>query len=122
MKQDDANAELEKRMELTLLYDFYGALLKKNVGDMFEAYICDDCSLSEIAAMQNITRQGVHDAVKRCSKQLYEYEEKLGLVKKFRSHKAIGEEIASLVRKIQIPEYQEQLQRILELTVQLTED
>lgn len=122
MKQDDANAELEKRMELTLLYDFYGALLKENMRDMFEAYICDDCSLSEIAAMHDITRQGVHDAVKRCSKQLYAYEEKLRLVEKFHSHKAIGEEIASLVRKIRIPEYQKQLERVLELTQQLTED
>lgn len=122
MKQEDANTELQKRMELALLYDFYGALLRDNAREMFEAYICDDCSLSEIADMQGITRQGVHDSVKRCSKQLYGYEEKLGLVKKFHSHREIGEEIASLVKDIHAPKYQVKLQRVLELTAILADD
>lgn len=122
MKQEDADTGLQKRMELALLYDFYGALLRDNAREMFEAYICDDCSLSEIADMQGITRQGVHDSVKRCSKQLYAYEEKLGLVKKFHSHKEIGGEIASLVKDIRAPEDQVKLQRVLELTAILADD
>ena len=56
---------IEERVELSLLYDFYGALLKDNQRRMFEASILDDYNLSEIAEDENITRQGVHDAIKR---------------------------------------------------------
>ena len=47
---------MEKFVEQTLLYDFYGALLKDNQRRMFEASILDDYNLSEIAEDENITR------------------------------------------------------------------
>lgn len=70
-------------MELSLLYDFYGALLKENQQRMFEANVLEDYSLTEIAEEEGISRQGVYDAVKRASVQLKRYEERLGLVKRF---------------------------------------
>ena len=120
MKQEDA--DIQKRMELVFLYDFYGALLKEGAREMLEAYICDDCSLSEIAAMQGITRQGVHDAIKRTSRQLYTYEEKLGLVEKFHAHKEIAKKIAALVSEVQAQEYQPQMEQVLQLTKLLAQD
>ena len=39
--------------------------------------------MGEIAAEEGISRQGVHDLVKRCSKKLQDYEDKLHLVAKF---------------------------------------
>lgn len=120
MNQD--NTALQKRMELVFLFDFYGALLKDSPREMLEAYICDDCSLSEIAAIQGITRQGVHDAIKRASGQLYQYEEKLGLVEKFHAHKDIAKQIAALVSELEAPEYQGQLEQIMELTTRLAEE
>ena len=74
---------IEERLELSLLYDFYGALLKDNQRRMFEASVLEDYNLSEIAEDEGITRQGVHDAIKRASNQLRTYEEKLGLVARF---------------------------------------
>lgn len=80
--------KLNEKVELSILYDFYGDLLKAHNRQIFEDYILNDLSLSEIADEQGISRQGVHDIVKRCSKQLKEYEEKLGLIKKFDSTKS----------------------------------
>ena len=120
MKQEDAY--LQERMEMVFLYDFYGGLLKENARQMLEAYICDDCSLREIAEAHGITRQGVHDAIKRASKQLLAYEQTLGLVQKFRSHKEIAKEIAHLVSGIQAEAYKDELEQILQLTRQLAED
>ena len=51
---------------------------------------------SEIAEEQGISRQGVHDLVKRCDKILSGYEEKLKLVEKFNQTKKMVEEIKEL--------------------------
>lgn len=73
---------LDKKYELSLLYDYYGNLLKENHKQIFEGYVLDDMSLSEIATEYGITRQAVHDSIKRSTKHLNEYEEKLGLIRK----------------------------------------
>lgn len=74
---------IDKIAEVSLLYDFYGQLLTKRQQDVMQLYHEENLSLSEIAQEFSISRQGVHDAVKNAEKSLYEYEEKLGLVKKF---------------------------------------
>ena len=74
---------MEKIFEQALLYDFYGELLKDNQKDVFENYVLDNLSLSEIAEERGISRQGVHDMLKRIYKTLSDYEEKLHLVSKF---------------------------------------
>ena len=74
---------IEKKLELTLLYDFYGALMKDKHQEIFEDYVLNDLSLGEISEDKKITRQGVFDVVKRCSEKLFQYEEKLQLASKF---------------------------------------
>ena len=74
-------------LEQALLYDFYGELLTDHQKDVYEQFILDDLSLREIAEMKGISRQGVHDLVRRCQKTLEGYESKLHLVEKFLSIK-----------------------------------
>lgn len=78
-----ASGLLEKNIEVSLLFDFYGQLLKPQQQRAVELYYNEDLSLSEIALELNITRQGVRDCVKRGEAQLYLYEEKLGLYRRF---------------------------------------
>ena len=73
----------EKDLSLTILFDIYGGLLSANEKDAFEYYYCDDLSLSEIAEIMKMTRQGVRDNILRAEKLLRDCEEKLGLKKKF---------------------------------------
>ena len=47
-------------------------------------YCEEDLSLSEIAAREGISRQGVHDAVRKGAHQLESYEALLGLGKRYR--------------------------------------
>ena len=80
-KTTDFDSEkLDKKVHLSMLYDFYGELLKDNHKEIFENYVLDDLSLSEIADFKGISRQGVHDIIKRSTKQLEEYEERLKLM------------------------------------------
>ena len=64
--------------------------------NIYEGVVFNDMSLSEIAEEQGISRQGVHDLVKRCNKILTGYEEKLKLVQKFNQTKQMVEEIKEL--------------------------
>ena len=82
-QEQSIEQRLEERVYLSMLYYFYGALLKENNRRIFEAYIQEDYSISEIAEEMEISRQAVHDAVKRITKQLKGYEEKLGLLERF---------------------------------------
>ena len=74
---------MEEILKQTLLYDFYGELLTEHQKQVYEDVILNDYSLSEVAASLGISRQGVHDMVRRCNKTLEEYEEKLHLVQRF---------------------------------------
>ena len=68
---------MEKFVEQTLLYDFYGELLTEHQQNVYEDVVLNDYSLSEVAQDQGISRQGVHDLVKRSTRILEEYEEQL---------------------------------------------
>ena len=74
---------MERIVEQGLLYDFYGELLTEHQKRVYEDVVLNDMSLSEIAEELGISRQGVHDLVKRCDKILAGYEEKLHLVERF---------------------------------------
>lgn len=74
---------MDKILEQTLLYDFYGELLTGHQQKIYEDVVLNDISCSELAALQGVSRQGVHDLIKRCNRILNEYEAKLHLVEKF---------------------------------------
>ena len=74
---------MEKFVERTLLYDFYGELLTEHQQSIYEDVVLNDYSCTEVAAERGISRQGVHDMIRRCDKILSDYEEKLHLVERF---------------------------------------
>ena len=107
---------MEKIVEQGLLYDFYGELLTDHQRHVYEDVVFNDMSLSEIAEEQGISRQGVHDLVKRCDRILEEYEEKLRLLEKFQKTRQMVEEIRILVRQYQETEDRDLIKKIDEIT------
>jgi len=83
-----------------LLYDFYGPLLTEKQGKIWDVYYQQDYSLSEIAEEEGISRQAVHDLLKRTEKILGGYEQKLGLIARFLGEKEKLVHIESLIDKI----------------------
>ena len=67
-----------------LLYDFYGELLTEHQRNIYEAAVYDDLSLNEIAGEHGISRQGVHDLIKRCTATMEGYEDKLHMVERYK--------------------------------------
>lgn len=91
---------MEKNIEVSLLLDFYGKLIKPSGRYAVDLYYNDDLSLSEIAEDMGITRQGVRDSIKRAEQQLFEFENKLGLFKRFQQLEQGLDEISQTARKI----------------------
>lgn len=99
-KVEDTDKALQDIVELSILYDFYSELLGEHKKEIFGEYIMNDLSLGEIAQDAGISRQGVHDIIKRCSVKLRDYEEKLGLKTRFESIKSDAEKIRELTEQI----------------------
>ncbi|MGN0996504.1 MAG: YlxM family DNA-binding protein [Candidatus Ventricola sp.] len=75
---------MDDRLEIGWLFAFYGPLLTDRQRSLLSLYCEEDFSLSEIAAREGISRQGVYDAVRRGARQLEAYERQLGLLARYR--------------------------------------
>ena len=88
--------KMDKIYEQTMLFDFYGELLTEHQRRIYEEVVYHDMSLGEIAEEQGISRQGVHDLIKRCDRILQGYENKLHLVERFAKAKQTVTQIERL--------------------------
>ena len=91
---------MAKNLDVIILIDFYGDMLTEKQHAFLNYYYNDDLSLSEIAANEGLTRQGVRDAIKRAESQLYDMGARVGLVSRFESMKNGLEEIMSYADEI----------------------
>ncbi|CDD65871.1 uPF0122 protein BUTYVIB_00051 [Firmicutes bacterium CAG:882] len=96
----DDMEKMERIVEQTLLYDFYGELLTPHQKMIYEEYVLDNFSVSEIAKEHNISRQGVHDQLKRVDRLLNEYESTLHLIDRFMKIKDKVNEISSYSKQV----------------------
>ena len=84
---------MEKFVEKGLLYDRYGVLLTAHQRAIYEEAVFHDLSLSEIAERHGVSRQSVSDLLNRATKTMAEYEEKLGLVRRFGAIETLCDEL-----------------------------
>ena len=73
---------LREALTLAKYFDYYGPLFDEHQRAVFEDYICNDMSLSEISEREGMTRQGVSDLVHRTSSKLHAYEDSLHLAER----------------------------------------
>lgn len=78
------NEALERRIQLSRLYDLYGLLLTERQRRVYEMHELDDLSLSEISDELQISRQAVSDQLQRARDRLEEIETLLGCGESFR--------------------------------------
>lgn len=113
---------MEEKVEQAYLYDFYGELLNEHQRRIYEDFIFEDLSLAEIAAEEGISRQGVHDMVKRCTKTLEGYEEKLHLVQKFQMAKQKVETIHHLTHEFKKTKSETMIEEIEQISNEILEE
>lgn len=71
---------MEKFTKISLLLDIYGNLLKGRRKEVLNLYYNEDYSLTEIAEIFNITKQGVRDFLLKGEKELLEFEDSLNIL------------------------------------------
>ena len=90
----------DSTLHMALLFDFFGELLTEKQREYFDLYHNDDLSLSEIAEIAGISRQGVRDFIVKAENALNDYEDKTGVVDRFtamqRKLEALSEKAAML--------------------------
>ncbi|MBM7581232.1 putative DNA-binding protein YlxM (UPF0122 family) [Caldicoprobacter guelmensis] len=89
---------MEKLAKVALLLDIYGGLLTPRQRDVLDLYYNYDLSLGEIAEMHNISRQGVHDLIKRGEQALYALDKKLNY---YRRWTAFEDKMCQAIRELE---------------------
>ena len=94
---------LDKNLEISLLFDFYGSMLSDTQQQAVSLYYNDDLSLKETSDILSMSRQGVRDALSRAKKSLYTYEENLQLCERFsKTREGLEQIIASSQQLVKI--------------------
>lgn len=112
---------LDSVAEASLLYDFYGNLLTENQNQVMRLYHEENLSLGEIAEERGISRQGVHDTLKKAEKALREYENRLGLVARFDNNRKSVDELAKLINEVSISDESADSKKMEQIKEILTE-
>ena len=62
---------MEKKVEISILWQIYGKMLTDKQYEYIDYYYNKDLSLSEIAEINEITRQAVRDIIKKGERKLF---------------------------------------------------
>jgi len=104
---------MDRKVEISMLLQIYGKLLTEKQNKILDYYYNEDFSLSEIAENEGITRQAVRDIIKKGERKLFEYEEKLLIMKKTVNQQKQIEIILSQLNKIHKDSSDKQVDNIL---------
>lgn len=102
--------QIDERTKLTRLFDEYGKLLSDKQFEVMDKFLNLDISESEMAELENGSRQAIHDAIKKAKKQLLEFEDNCGFVC-FKQE--LLNDLLGLKQKITDKELQQELDKII---------
>ncbi len=89
-----------KNLEFVLLLDCYGSLLTERQRDLLDGYYNEDLSLAELAEPRGISRQAVHDSIRRGERQLQAFETQMGLAERLRNCQKLFADIEALAKML----------------------
>ena len=92
-----AATDFNDRIRFGSLYEIYGALLTEKQRQCLELYFCEDYSLAEVAEEMQVSRQAIHDLLKRVEQTLEHYEEMLGFLQRMDKTRMLTEEAVELL-------------------------
>lgn len=113
---------MEQFLQQALLYDFYGELLTEHQQKVYEEVVLNDISYSEAAEEFGVSRQGVHELIRRCNRILEGYEAKLHLVERFLQIKENVRQMQKLASQVESIDKRALADGVLELSGKILEE
>ena len=104
---------MEKNVKVSMLCQIYGKLLTEKQYRFLDDYYNNDYSLSEIAENLGITRQAVRDNIVKGENKLFEYEEKLNIMKKTQINEQTIQTVLEQLSKISKNSSDKKIEKIL---------
>ena len=92
-----------KDLRFVLLLDCYGSLLTEKQYALLDGYYNEDLSLAELAEPLSVSRQAVHDSIRRGERQLEAYESQMGIAKRLSEYRRLFSQIEALSQQISEP-------------------
>ncbi len=114
--------DMDEVLKQSLLYDFYGELLTEHQRNVYEEVVQNDLSYSEAAEAFGVSRQGIHELVKRCNRMLEGYESKLHLVERFLRIRGSVQEIQTLSAQYEAIEKEVLARRVYGISEKILEE
>lgn len=102
--------QIDERTKLTMLFDEYGKLLSDKQFEVMDKFLNLDISESEMAELENGSRQAIHDAIKKAKKQLLDFEERCGFVG-FKQE--LLNDLLKLSKKLNDKDFKQELDKII---------
>lgn len=121
----EAEERIAGRSRVAELRELYGALLTARQRELLAWYYDLDLSLGEIAAETGVSRQAVHDLLRRGVRVLEGYERRLGLRQRSQARRERVQGVLAAIARARGaggPEQSEALARAAELAEGLLED
>ncbi|MCK5761706.1 MAG: hypothetical protein KAH16_02275 [Candidatus Izimaplasma sp.] len=103
---------LDKAIEVIEIYDIYQDLLTDKQKEYMESYYYNNYSITEIAENFEVSRNAIFDQLKRTTKKLYDYENKLELRQKNKSRRKIFKRISEEKDLTNILDLVEELEKV----------
>ena len=113
--------DFEDRIRFGSLFEIYGALLTKKQQQCLELYFCEDYSLAEIAEEMKVSRQAIHDLLKRVEQTLEHYENMLGFLQRMEKTRTLTEEAEAILDGAAEKRQNKQVPRLREILKELKE-
>lgn len=103
---------LDKKIEVIELYDIYQNLLTKKQKEYVEAYYYEDMSITEISDEFEVSRNAVHDQLKRTVAKLYDFEQHMNLREKNRKRNKLIDKIKVMNKQVDLENLLEELEKV----------
>ena len=112
---------LEKLLRVNRLLELYSGLLTERHARMTEYYYVDNLSLGEIAEIEAISRQAVHDGIERSVEVMEQADAAMGLISKTDRISGIAESMSKIASE-HGPDAEAIRDKIKELAEKLSEE
>ena len=100
----ERQAQTVKNLDFVLLLDCYGSLLTDRQRSLLEGYYDEDLSLAELAEPLGISRQAVHDSIRRGERLLEAYESQMGIAARLKAARVLFDEIKAYSMSLPEPQ------------------